>query len=564
MNKWLSLPVACLLLPGAARAQDEVIDDFSAKHVEKFIKEVMKTTFKKQAFPEDDRIQYSTPAGKFDVEFRTGDKKSLAFQYPYGNLKASAAQIKEWNQREGNLSRVALRAGRPLFSGTVLLDGGVTFKKLEAVHARLHREKKAFEAFLNAPDSPVTVKPVIKKGDVVRQTFPAKAEDGEHRTKWEVEWDFVPRGRVHLLRVVSAKYSFKDRDGEWKTVTVARNLELVEAFAPYDDGVTSFLDLGLGRADSNVAAREAWQGAPCVAPPQILKWAANPKLSIFREVHDDGIRWITGYSKNRAYRGEKLVLLSVFQAVNYVYLVEYDFTDDGRIVPKLGFTAHNFFHRGKSNSQTAKDGDVHLHVGCWRMDFDLSAEGAAGKTGGPAKNDYRLISRRPSSKGQPFQVVDEPFGADPEQEQTEVLEGKARWRPEEFTTLCVRSTEATCGTGRPIAYDLIPSRLGSVRNLPAFGDTNGKAMAFVNYDFWVTRSAAQPRPYHDVPALAKEQRPLAGQPATVYYSAPGIHVPRGEDYGVDGTTKGRGVALTTWIEFTLRPRDLCDSTPLYP
>ncbi len=452
-----------------------------------------------------------------------------------------------------------------MFAGTVLLDEGITFKKLKTVHDKLHREKKEFEAFLNNPATPVPVKPEVRKGDVVRQNFPARAEAGEEKTRWEVEWDFAKNGRVHLLRIVSAKFSFKDRDGSWKSVTVARNLELVEAFAPYDDGKTAFLDLGLGRADLTVPVREAWQGPPCVAPPQILKWSGDPKLTVSREVHDDGIRWITGFSRNKAYRGEKLVLLSMFQAANYVYQVEYDFTDDGRIVPKLGFTAHNFFARGKSNNQAAKDGDVHLHVGCWRMDFDLTTDGAAGKQGGPARNDYRLISRRPGGgQGQPFQVVDEPFGSDPEQGQNEAREGKARWRPEEFTTLRVRSTQATNAAGRPVAYDLISTRMGSVRNLPAFGDTKAKGAAFANYDFWVTRTPAQPRPYHDVPALAKGQQPLAGQPATVYYSAPGIHVPRGEDFGADGAANGRGVALTTWIEFTLRPRDLFDSTPLYP
>ena len=88
-----------------------------------------------------------------------------------------------------------------------------------------------------------------------------------------------------------------------------------------------------------------------------------PGCAYFREVHDDGIRWLDGFKEkpgaNRGYRGEKLVLLAGFQAVNYVYLTEFDFTDDGRILCRLGFTAHNLTKRDDNG------GDVHVHVGCW-------------------------------------------------------------------------------------------------------------------------------------------------------------------------------------------------------
>jgi Cu2+-containing amine oxidase len=64
--------------------------------------------------------------------------------------------------------------------------------------------------------------------------------------------------------------------------------------------------------------------------------------------------------------------------------------------------------------------------------------------------------------------------------------------------------------------------------------------------------------------LAAHQRELQGQPVTVWYNTPALHVPRGEDFGADGQDQRKGVALTTVIEFTLRPRDLFDSTPFYP
>jgi Cu2+-containing amine oxidase len=143
------------------------------------------------------------------------------------------------------------------------------------------------------------------------------------------------------------------------------------------------------------------------------------------------------------------------------------------------------------------------------------------------------------------------------------VEGKAQWKADEFTVLRVESTKLKNSHQRKIAYDLIPTRYGTVRGLKGIGDVQKENMDFVNFDFWVTRTAER-IPYHKVPAVASNGRPLAGAPATVWYSAPALHVPRGEDFGKNGGNASAGVALTTWIEFTLRPRDLFDSTPLYP
>ena len=252
----------------------------------------------------------------------------------------------------------------------------------------------------------------------------------------------------------------------------------------------------------------------------------------------------------------------MFQAGNYTYAVEFDFTDDGRIISKLGFTAHNLFNR---NGSKQTEGDVHVHVGCWRIEFDLTvADSSKATRGGPTQNDYRLMSRRFDWVGKRFRMADEPFGANSIARETETREGKAQWKAEEFTTLRVQSNDAKNAHQHPIAYDLLPMRMGSIRDLREIGFTKGKDMDFLNYDFWVTRGSSK-KAYHDVPSVAAGRNTLKNQPATVWYSSPGLHVPRGEDYGGDSGTSARsGVALMNWVEFTLRPRNLFDSTPLYP
>jgi hypothetical protein len=443
---------------------------------------------------------------------------------------------------------------------------GITYKLLGKFYEAIQQERAAFEAFVQ-PAAPVVVGK-RDKADVVLQEFPAKAAPAKIRTAWEVHWDFVPsiNGGAQLLRIVSAQFKFKDKNANWKSVMVARDIYLAEAFSAYDDGVTCFMDLfhrpkpGDRRADLTVQPKP--QLEQCILPGETLGYSKNPKLTVLREVHDDGLRWMSGYAKapgeNRGYRGEKLVLVAGFQAVNYVYLTEYDFTDDGRIVCRLGFTAHNLVVRGQRNK--IKDGDAHLHVGCWRMDFDLSdVTDPKNPRGGVRSNDYRLVSRRFDAEAKRFKQVDEAFGGG--------NEGKAEWIAKEFTTLRVQSDVVQNAHQRRIAYDLMPSRFGSVRGLLPTLDVANENMDFLHYDFWITHTpaASHLQPFHRVPALAAKGLPLKGNAATVWYSSPAFHAPRTEDFGGDkGMDNTRGLALTTWIEVTLRPRDLFDGTPLYP
>jgi Copper amine oxidase, enzyme domain len=494
-----------------------------------------------------------------------------------GFKKVSLERINQWNDQHA-LSRAILRKEESRLEADLNCELGVTVKTFDLFLERFKASLAHFDTFVGGGVKQVTgpIGPTgpINAVNAVSQAFPAKAAAPE--TRWDIEWDLVKRGSdkryVHLLRIASAKFNFRDKAGVWKSVMVARNLQLVEAYSSYHDGKTSWLDVGFGIADKTIAPTEELKGPNCVAPSQILADLNDPKHKIFKEVHDDGLRLMGGFGKNHGHRGEKLALWSMFQAVNYVYLVEFDFTDDGRIVCRLGFTAHNYFDRGKSPEDPpgVKDGDVHVHIGCWRMNFDLmDVTDLDKKHGGPTENKHLLVSQQLDKTIKRYKISEDVFGADPARGGEE-LEGKALWKPEEFTTLRVQSTKVKNAHGKFIAYDLMPLRMGSVRDLPAIGNTQTAQanMDFVNYDFWITRSKdaglADRLPYHKVPDQAKDRLPLKGHHATVWYSAPGLHVPRGEDFGgVNGVDKFKGVALTTWIEFTLRPRDLFDTTPFF-
>ncbi len=378
------------------------------------------------------------------------------------------------------------------------------------------------------------------------QGFPAAAQDPRDcDTTWEIRWDFTNGNNPgSLFRIRSAIFKWQDKFGKPQEVVVAKNLQLAEVYAPYNDGQNAFLDRQYWVPQP---ARKDFLGPNCVAPGQILA------DKVYREVHDDGIRWLWGprgndkfpHRPDRGRRGEKLILWSTFNADNYRYLTEYHFTDDGRIVCRLGFSARNYFPRKTHR------GDVQLNIGCWRMEFDL---------GDAAQNEIFLSRRVLDAKTRRFTQQREIFAR----------EGKGLWEADKFTTLQVVSGARKNSHNLPIAYELVPFRLGSVRSLQPQGNTlKIKAnMDFINYDFWVTRRDLKEftrtsLKYTQLPRYASQERPLAGQPAIVWYSTPALHVPRGEDFGDDGVSNVTGAALTAWAEFTLRPRDLFDGTPLF-
>jgi hypothetical protein len=424
--------------------------------------------------------------------------------------------------------------------------------RVEAVHAE---RQPAAEAVQLPPQ-------------VVRQGFPAASADPADPTKsdtaWEIEWDITnpmngpPNfsfASSSVLAIRSAKFMYKDHNGQPRWITPVRNLEIGEVFVPYDPGYPRYDDVSqmnfwIVRADRKNL------GPNCVAPGEILSSTDPYKQDkVYKEVHDDGPRWFSDFSslgQERCRRGERMLIWCAFFGANYRYIFEYGFGDDGTINCRLGATAHNLL-RFQPDQR-----DTHLHVGCWRFDADLGDPTGGPALGGPEQNVVQVVRRLPRTRDVPdgkFYLDVQPFGAERD---GVAREGFALWRAEEFTTLRIESTVRKNGNPSPhaTAYDLLPVRNGSVRNFPAEYD-------FVNKDFWVTLTEPQQTTFTQVPTYAADRRPIDKQPVTVWHNAPLLHSVRAEDLGPDGVTNWTGVALTSWTGFTLRPRNLFDSSPLY-
>jgi Cu2+-containing amine oxidase len=256
---------------------------------------------------------------------------------------------------------------------------------------------------------------------------------------------------------------------------------------------------------------------------------------------------------DRARRGEKMILWSTYYGANYRYLIEYGFSDDGMLSCRLGPTGRNL------NDRQDDLQDTHLHIGCWRLEFDLGDP--TSHVGGPKDNEILLVRRLLDETTDRFGQLAKPFAKNA---QGQACEGSARWNAEEFTTLRVQSRTRKNSHGRPIAYDLISQRIGGLRQLQPEGGAFAANMDFINYDYWVTRTEPGFTTYLDVPQYAAQRRPLEGFPTTVWHCTPALHFPRSEDFASeDGRSSYGGLAVTFWTGFFVKPRDLFDSTPFY-
>jgi Cu2+-containing amine oxidase len=73
--------------------------------------------------------------------------------------------------------------------------------------------------------------------------------------------------------------------------------------------------------------------------------------------------------------------------------------------------------------------------------------------------------------------------------------------------------------------------------------------------------------YLSLPRFVAQKRKITDTNVVLWYLSPAYHLPRDEDgvfIGPNGRPQVRGVAMTTWCGFELRPRSLFDRSPLYP
>jgi Cu2+-containing amine oxidase len=349
--------------------------------------------------------------------------------------------------------------------------------------------------------------------DEIIQEFPA---GGPMQTAWKVRYHAHNPGPG--LVITGAWFKTAPR-ADW--VKVLENVRLSEIFVPYNNG-TRIYDIGAQGNYSLLRHTKADAGPT----GELL----NGGL-VVRELRDDGVLW-KYYDKVR--RAQDLVLWSTLGAGNYNYMMLYSFRGDGSVTARMGSTGKNL---------GAHETTGHMHHACWRIDVDLDD---------PEHNTVYLVRHL------------EPKGSKTARDESVLfnrgVEGGAAWNATEFTRLRVECRRKN-GQGKKVAYDLLPLRPGTARHW-------GGGEAFTHYDFWVTPARWHEQYYVELPKYVRQRRKIADTNVVLWYLSPAYHLPRDED-GIfvnpeNGRAQVRGVAMTTWCGFELRPRNLFDKTPLYP
>jgi primary-amine oxidase len=494
-----------------------------------------------------------------------GDR--LLVKTRYGQLNPPLETLNRYNEQVA----VTTRAVRYAELGVILEAGhdcalGVTDDVIRRFVLGFVRDTKSFEQFLaknpastEQPAQPAPAKPLnfplrIAPGNDDKQleiSFPTD-ESGPGETAWKIIWDMKSgeqlnkegfrfgKGRNNALLIFRIKQAFFRPGPHAPWLQVLDDVHPSEFYVPYYFQNTRFFDLRDVGGYTTLSAKEGGQRS------KLLGFDRR----VMAEIRDRGIAYKHG---SRTRRGEEFVLWANFVAGNYTYLVEFCFHDDGTVALKHAPTGYNFFAHF--------DEAAHMHNVLWRIGLRLT----------PAFSD--------NLPRQQVHVVSLPFdkkqiGPQGKLKLTEIeQETPVDWDPKEFTRLRVTNPGFTLfpkdgkKPARPISYELVPSVTGQARHY------RYKDEGFSEHDFWVTRADCPEKMYvylhdyfrgKDYAGQKSAPQPLTGADGVVlWHMSSALHVPRGEDGILFGTSSKNGQALVTWTSVELRPRNLFTKTPIY-
>jgi primary-amine oxidase len=351
---------------------------------------------------------------------------------------------------------------------------------------------------------------------IVEQCFPP---NGVMETAWKVEWDTV-RGFGLIIKNAWFK---KGPAEEW--MQVIGDARVADIFVPYQPGTPRFWDVSYNFKLSVLSAAD-------VGPFGKLLVSTNGDSAdpcVAQELRDRGVIWKNDHGVRR---GQAMALWGCLHAINYRYLIEYVFQDDGCIVFRLGATGRNL---------AGKEWMPHMHNYYWRVDVNLD-----GKDHNTA---YLMETVEPKSESEKLASVTT------HKLFNEGKEGWADWDPLKFTMVRVVNTQRKNIRGENFAYDVVPMRHGTSRHF-------GKNEECSLHDFWVTKAKPDELTYRGVPKYCDGEN-IVDTDIALWCGASMFHEPRSED-GIMQNGTWFGATIVTWSGFTLRPNNVFDQTPLFP
>jgi primary-amine oxidase len=349
-----------------------------------------------------------------------------------------------------------------------------------------------------------TPQPAGAPPNQIVQDFPAGSTA---QTGWRITYG---RDVAEGLYITSAEFR---RSPSEPYITVLKEARLADIFAPYDPGQPRFFDL-TGFNFALVPASSVDLG-PC---------GTRVDPVVIKEIRDREMLW---KNDTAGKRGQELVIWATLDASNYNYIMRYGFQDDGTITFRIGATAVNL---------PGHELVPHTHDGLWKIDVDLASP----------NNKVDIVRRLQSENSFQANFVVQPFNGG--------VEGYEDWVADEFTEVRITNPNVTNANGKPISYDLKPWQHGVPRHFEPFS----------HHDFWVTQYDPTETLYQDLPNYVSNRQPITSNDAVIWFQTSTYHIPRDEDGTYVSPNVWRGVALTMYSGFDLKPRNLFNTTPYYP
>jgi primary-amine oxidase len=350
----------------------------------------------------------------------------------------------------------------------------------------------------------------LKPTNEVVQTFPS---NDVMKTAWKIHWATeIGCG----LRIEDAWFKRGPKDPWMQVLGDAR---LAEMFVPYHTGSPRFWDVSYNFSLITLNKEAAGPFGKLLGDPPV----------VVEEVRDRGVMWIDTATGVR--RGQTLLLWAVLDAANYRYIIEYGFQDDGVITFRVGSTGRNYGSR---------EFEGHMHNGMWRVDVNLD---------GPKNNSVYVTEHiEPDGEDAKAKTVRRPFNKG--------VEGYEDWNAEKFTTLTIVNEKKKNARKMPIAYDVVPWRMGNARH-------HGKDEECSLHDFWITVNRKGEIYYPKVQEYVKKGEKIMNADIVLWHSAACHHEPRSED-GEMRNGAFVGCTPVAWSGFDLKPRNVFDRTPHFP
>ncbi|WP_231334563.1 copper amine oxidase [Actinomadura graeca] len=342
--------------------------------------------------------------------------------------------------------------------------------------------------------------------------------------RWQICWEARDGEGLRMLNV---RYTPKG-SGE---VKVLRDLALTQVHVPYDDDSQRHLDMPL---DLNYAARLLPRDCP---GGEIRKHNGRPLVCVNTNGRGYGYKKTdVDADKEKQRQSSELVVFGVFEVGWYDYILEYRFTDDGQITPRLGATgslasdrtsAKHGWPIGRGNTHYSPN---HFHNAFWRADFDLQ---------GPAGDKVEQFDF--SGQGALKRTI---------LRKTLTRETAVKLAPDRFWRVVDPAVKNA--DGHPISWQISDIASSQFRGPASAGEQ------FTLSDLYVTQRKACERlaAQNEEPRCAKQvDKFVNGQALTdpiVWVSVDFHHIPRDEDHDP---------LPAHWQGFTISPRDVTAKNP---